>query len=74
MVEEEQPDLLSVAEAAGEFHIAVSTLYEHMKRGTLTRHTRKAGRPRVYLDRRELRRLFTVTPEKKTRRRRTRRS
>ncbi len=67
------PELLTISEAAREFQVAVSTLYEHMKRGSLTRHTRKAGRPRVYLDRRELRRLFDVTPEKRARRHRGRR-
>lgn len=69
-VQEGPPELLTISEAAREFKVAVSTLYEHMKRGTLTRHTRKAGRPRVYLDRRELRRLFTVVPERRPRRRR----
>jgi predicted site-specific integrase-resolvase len=61
----QEADLVTVAEAAREFRVAVSTLYEHMKTGALTRHTRKAGRPRVFLDRRQLRALFSPTPEKR---------
>ena len=56
---------MTIAQAADEFGVAVSTLYDHMKRGTLTRHTRKGGRPRVFLDRHELRRVFVDrAPEK----------
>lgn len=62
---ENNPDLVTIAQAADEFGVAVSTLYEHMKSGHLTRHTRKGGRPRVFLDRRELRRVFVDrAPEK----------
>jgi predicted site-specific integrase-resolvase len=66
----QEVDLVTVAEASREFRVAVSTLYEHMKTGSLTRHTRKGGRPRVFLDRRQLRALFSPTPEKKARKRR----
>jgi predicted site-specific integrase-resolvase len=60
----QEAELVTVAEASREFGVAVSTLYEHMKTGSLTRHTRKAGRPRVFLDRRQLRELFSPTPER----------
>lgn len=59
----QEADLVTVAEASREFRVAVSTLYLHMKTGSLTRHTRKGGRPRVFLDRRQLRALFSPAPE-----------
>jgi hypothetical protein len=60
-----ETELVTIAQAALEFSVARSTLYAHMKAGGLTRHTRKGGTPRVFLDRRELRRLFSPEPEKR---------
>ena len=58
---------MTIAQATLEFGVARSTLYTHMRTGTLTRHTRKGGSPRVFLDRRQLRALFSPTPEKSRR-------
>lgn len=60
----EGPDLVPIAQAAKEYGVARSTLYAHMQDGTLTRHVRKGGAPRVFLDRRELAMLFLPTAEK----------
>lgn len=51
-------DLISVAQAAREFAISVPTLYRHLASGRLTRYKRPTGRPRVFIDRRELRGLL----------------
>jgi predicted site-specific integrase-resolvase len=64
-----EAELVSIADAAKEFDVARTTLYAHMRAGRLTRHVRQGGTPRVYLDRRELRKLFETVPEKPKRKR-----
>jgi len=61
----EEPELLTVEQASREFGLAVSTIYRHMGTGLLTRHVAAAGRPRVFLDRRELVQLVKPQPEKR---------
>lgn len=61
-------DLISVEEATKEFGVSVMTLYRHMNAGRLTRYERPSGRPRVFLNRQELRRLFE--PRRRPRKRR----
>ena len=63
------PDLISVATAQVEFGVGRSTLYRLIDSGQLTAHTRAVGRPRVFVDRRELRKLLEVKPESKKARR-----
>jgi len=50
--------LISIAAAQTEFNIGRSTLYRLIDSGQLTAHTRAAGRPRVFVDRREVRKLL----------------
>ena len=59
-------DLISVAQAALEFHLSVPTLYRHLASGRLTRYKRPTGTPRVFVDRRELRAL--LQPKREPRR------
>lgn len=61
--------MISVATAQSEFGVGRSTLYRLMDSGQLTAHTRAAGRPRVFVDRRELRKLLEPRPETKKARR-----
>lgn len=63
----EAPDLISVAQAVKEFGISVPTLYRHLASGALTRYKRPTGTPRVFVDRRELRKLLEPRPARKKR-------
>ena len=58
------PDLISIAEAQAEFKVAPSTLYYLIDKRRITAHRRRAGRPRTFVDRRELRKLLEVRPQK----------
>ena len=62
------PDLISIAAAQTEFGVGRSTVYRLIESGQLIAHKRAIGRPRVFVDRRELRKLLEVRPEKKGRR------
>lgn len=61
----QEPDLVSIAVAKAEFGVGRSTIYRLIESGHLTAHTRAVGRPRVFVDRRELRKLLEVKPENK---------
>ena len=59
--------MISIAAAQTEFNIGRSTLYRLIDSGQLTAHTRAAGRPRVFVDRREVRKLLEPKPTRKKR-------
>ena len=59
--------MISIAAAQSEFGVGRSTLYRLIQSGQLTAHTRAAGRPRMFLDRREVRKLLEPKPTKKGR-------
>lgn len=61
----QEPDLISIAAAQAEFNVGRSTIYRLLESGQLTAHKRAVGRPRVFVDRRELRKLLEVKPESK---------
>lgn len=61
--------MISIATAQAEFNVGRSTLYRLIDSGQLTAHKRAVGRPRVFVDRRELRKLLEVKPESKRARR-----
>jgi len=67
MAPQEAPDLISIATAQAEFKVGRSTLYYLIEQGRLTAHKRRVGRPRVFVDRRELRKLVEVKPTRKRR-------
>ena len=60
----EGADLTPIEAAAAEFRIARTTLYRWIAAGKLTRYERPGGRPRVFVDRREIRRLLEPRPVK----------
>jgi len=66
---EQGPDLISIASAQTEFGVGRSTVYRLIESGKLTVHKRAIGRPRVFVDRRELRKLLEVRPGSKKARR-----
>jgi hypothetical protein len=43
------------------------TVWRMLRDGRLTKHTRPAGRPRTFVDRRELRKLLAPKPTRKRR-------
>jgi predicted site-specific integrase-resolvase len=51
-------DLTPLARAATEFGVSTMTLYRWIAAGKLTRYERPGGRPRVFVDRREIRKLL----------------
>lgn len=53
-------DLIPISVALAEFRISRSTLYSLVSTGRLTAHRRRVGRPRVFIDRRELRAMLEV--------------
>lgn len=63
----QEPELISIAAAQTEFGVGRSTLYRLIDTGQLTAHKRAAGRPRVFVDRREVRKLLEPKPSRKRR-------
>ena len=62
---EKGSDLLSVEEAAAAFGLGSATIWRWIAAKRLTAHRRAAGRPRVFVDRRELRKLLEPKPARK---------
>lgn len=60
-------DLIAVSEATAEFGVSRATLHRWLVTGRLTRYARAAGRPRVFLERRELRKLLEPKAERRRR-------
>ncbi|MDP9265085.1 MAG: hypothetical protein M3O91_03040 [Chloroflexota bacterium] len=58
-------DFIAIADAVAEFGIHRTTLHRWVVAGKLTTYRRPAGRPRVFLDRRELRKLLEPTPQRR---------
>lgn len=50
--------MVSITDAAREFGISVPTLYRHLAAGRLTRYKRPTGVTRLFLDKREIRKLL----------------
>lgn len=57
-------ELTPLAQAATEFGVSTMTLYRWIAAGKLTRYDRPGGRPRVFVDKREVRRLLEPRPRK----------
>lgn len=51
-------DLIPIDQAVREYGLGRSTIYRWIEAGRLTKHERAAGRPRVFVDRREIRKLL----------------
>jgi predicted site-specific integrase-resolvase len=64
-VVKEEHNLIGVAQAAQEFGVSLPTLYRYLATGRLTRYERPGGRPRVFVDKRELRKLLEPRPVRK---------
>lgn len=58
-------DLIAVMQAAREFGVSLPTLYRYLALGKLTKYERPGGRPRVFVDRREMRVLLEPRPVRK---------
>jgi hypothetical protein len=54
-----------VKAAAEEFGVSEMTVWRLLRTGKLTKHARAHGRPRVFVDRRELRKLLEPKPTRK---------
>lgn len=65
MAAEGNPDLISVQDAAETYKIGSASIWRWIASGRLTAHRRPAGRPRVFVDRRELRRLLEPKPTRR---------
>jgi predicted site-specific integrase-resolvase len=63
----EAPDLITIAQAVSEFGLNRVTIHRWITAGRLTRYERPGGRPRVFVDRRELRKLLEPKPTRKRR-------
>ena len=61
----ERLDLIAIADAIAEFGISRATIHRWYLSGKLTRYSRPGGRPRVFVDRREVRKLLEVKPERR---------
>lgn len=58
-------ELTPLAQAATEFGVSTMTLYRWIAAGKLTRYERPGGRPRVFVDRKEIRTLLEPRPAKR---------
>ncbi|MDP9265840.1 MAG: hypothetical protein M3O91_06975 [Chloroflexota bacterium] len=57
-------ELIGIADAVAEFGISRATVHRWLVGGKVKKYTRAAGRQRVFLDRRELQKLFEPTPQR----------
>lgn len=55
-------ELTPLIQAAAEFGVSTMTLYRWIAAGQLTRYERPGGRPRVFVDRKEIRELLRPRP------------
>jgi hypothetical protein len=66
------PDLITLEDAVGEFHVGIATLYRYLEAGRLRRY-KQGGREsrgiRTFVDRAELRRLLKPLPVRLARKR-----
>lgn len=60
----EGAELITLIQAAEEFGVHRVTLHRWIAAGKITPHTREGGRPRVFVDRREIRKLLEPRPAK----------
>jgi len=63
--------LITLAQASAEFGVHRVTLHRWIADGRLTPHRRAAGRVRVFVDRRQVRKLLEPKPAKRVRPRRS---